>query len=222
MFSRFRRASDADSAPLGLRALAYAADMAIVWIPAVVLTWLSTRHGQLLLDVMRQGPLDTPEQVKAYLGALVGMLIRQKVWLLFWVSFLYGSLSVIAEASPWQATPGKKWLGLMVVSDDGDRVDLKQSFLRFAGGVASWLTLNIGHVLVLGESRRSLSDRLAKTRVVQDGSGDFMSPSVRVRALLAGVVLLLLVFSSVFLARPDPVLAEIMTLLTDRSLELAM
>lgn len=72
------------------------------------------------------------------------------------------------EGSRWQATPGKRLLGLQVVDDDGLPPGLVRAALRNAAGLLSWLSLNIGHLLAARAPRhQALHDRIAGTRVVR-------------------------------------------------------
>ncbi len=72
------------------------------------------------------------------------------------------------EGSPWQATPGKRLLGLRVVDDDGLPPGVVRSALRNAAGLLSWLSLNIGHLLAArGPRHQALHDRIAGVRVVR-------------------------------------------------------
>jgi len=74
----------------------------------------------------------------------------------------------VFESSRWQATPGKRLLGLQVVDDDGQPPGLVRSALRNAAGLLSWLSLNIGHLLAArGPRHQALHDRIAGTRVVR-------------------------------------------------------
>ena len=78
------------------------------------------------------------------------------------------------EASPWQATPGKRLLGLRVRDTEGKPLGLARSAARFLAGSVSWLSLNLGHALA-GWRRdgRALHDLIAGTRVDRDaGRGD--------------------------------------------------
>jgi len=71
------------------------------------------------------------------------------------------------EASAWQATPGKRWLGLKVVDLHGTRIGWGRASARFLAGTLSWLTLNLGHALAGWRADgRALHDLVAGTRVV--------------------------------------------------------
>lgn len=98
-------------------------------------------------------------QVGAALGALV------LGWLLAYA--LLGALvEIVGVASPWQATPGKRALGLRVVAADGGRLGAGRAALRYFAGSLSWLTLNVGHLVAVARpEQRALHDRLAGARV---------------------------------------------------------
>ena len=71
------------------------------------------------------------------------------------------------EASAWQATPGKRWLGLKVVDLHGARIGWARASARFLAGTLSWLSLNLGHALAGWRADgRALHDLIAGTRVV--------------------------------------------------------
>lgn len=73
------------------------------------------------------------------------------------------------EASPRQATPGKRALDLRVVDARGARIGLGRAVLRHLAGTLSWLGLNLGHLLAaLPPRHQALHDRIAGTRVLQD------------------------------------------------------
>ena len=72
------------------------------------------------------------------------------------------------EASPWQATPGKRWLELRVVDARGGRVGWPRALLRHATGIVSWCSLNLGHVWAAVPPRHvAWHDVIARARVVQ-------------------------------------------------------
>ena len=73
----------------------------------------------------------------------------------------------VFEASPISATPGKALIGLAVVTEDGSRLSLKTSFLRYLGSLLTNLTMGIGYLIALFTDRKqTLHDLLVKSVVV--------------------------------------------------------
>ncbi|GGA82166.1 hypothetical protein GCM10011521_20670 [Arenimonas soli] len=71
------------------------------------------------------------------------------------------------EASPWQASPGKRLAGLRVVAADGSRPGPGRIALRFVAGAPSWLLLHLGHAMAaIRRDGRALHDLVAGTSVV--------------------------------------------------------
>ncbi|HWS77278.1 MAG TPA: RDD family protein [Thermomonas sp.] len=81
--------------------------------------------------------------------------------------------SVLFEQSRWQATPGKRALGLRVADQRGRRLKAGHALLRYLASGLSWLTLNIGHAMAALPPRQlALHDRISDTRVLRGaGSG---------------------------------------------------
>jgi len=80
--------------------------------------------------------------------------------------------SVGFECSGWQATPGKRVFGLIVTDRNGQGLQPLQALVRFVAAGLSWVTLNLGHALVLFAPHLALHDRLSQTRVlVESGNG---------------------------------------------------
>lgn len=77
---------------------------------------------------------------------------------IYWIAF---------EGSSWQATPGKRALGLRATALDGESLSWPRTALRHFAGALSWLTLNLGHALAAWTpQKRALHDLLAGTRVL--------------------------------------------------------
>jgi uncharacterized RDD family membrane protein YckC len=73
---------------------------------------------------------------------------------------------IASESSSWQASPGKRLLGLRVTDVKGARCGRGRIVLRFLAGVPSWLLLNLGHAMAgVTPGKRALHDYLAGTRV---------------------------------------------------------
>ena len=74
---------------------------------------------------------------------------------------------VATEGSAWQATPGKRLVGLRVRGMQGEAAGFGRALARHLAGVVSWLTLNLGHAIAgWRRDRRALHDLLAGTQVV--------------------------------------------------------
>lgn len=118
------------------------------------------------------------------------------------------------EASRWQATPGKRILGLRVVDDvDGGRLTLPRAVLRQVAGVLSWISLNLGHLMAaLPPRQRALHDVVAGARVVQADVGASLPPWARywlaaqVMAAIAAMAWLLQVVDAAMQASLDRLL----------------
>jgi len=99
--------------------------------------------------------------------------VSHALWALLWPLLLAFALlgagyHTLLEAGPRQATPGQRLLGLRVTDAAGARIDHARALLRHVAGALSWLTLNIGHALVLlRPDRRALHDLVSGTAVVQ-------------------------------------------------------
>jgi uncharacterized RDD family membrane protein YckC len=90
------------------------------------------------------------------LGNLVGILIT---WLYF----------TISESSPWQATLGKKLLGLKVADEAGNRIGFGKANGRYWSKILSALILCIGFIMVaFTEKKQGLHDKIAGTLVFKD------------------------------------------------------
>lgn len=78
--------------------------------------------------------------------------------------------SILFEQSSWQATPGKRALGLRVADEHGRRLKAGHALLRYLACGLSWLSLNVGHAMAALPPRRlALHDRLSDTRVLRTG-----------------------------------------------------
>ncbi len=94
---------------------------------------------------------------------------------LLWQSLLFSTVAYVVlgglyfavmESSTWQATLGKRLIGIKVTDVEGRRIGLARATARFIAAALSWLTLNLGHALAAWTpQRRALHDYVAGTRV---------------------------------------------------------
>ena len=197
------------AAGFGQRALAWSLDFALLsplllwlaWPPlaragAALVGWLAQVQGWMLERVLAAGGIVSPLAMAQDLladpvqGAAAKAQVAQLTGAIVQVGLRVGAISalwfVAFEASPWQATPGKRLLGLHVETSDGTRPSLVRALARHVAGLASWLTLNLGHLLAaLRSDHRALHDLIAGTRVRASGPLPAWG-----RALLAGLCVL--------------------------------
>ncbi len=86
------------------------------------------------------------------------------------IGFLY---KAIFESSALAGTPGKALMGVVVVSENGDRITFKQACIRFFGSYLSILIAYIGYLMQPFTARRqTLHDMLAETVVIRRETPD--------------------------------------------------
>lgn len=79
----------------------------------------------------------------------------------------------IFEASPLRATPGKAVMGMQVLSEEGQTLTLKQSYIRYFSSIVSGLILCIGYLMnLITEKKQTLHDMIAQTIVVDQTPPD--------------------------------------------------
>lgn len=100
--------------------------------------------------------------------------LEHALWGLAWPPLLAlvvvsAAYHVMFEAGPRQATPGQRLLGLQVTDMRQQRLRPRRALVRHVAGAASWLSLNIGHLMAAVPPRhQALHDRLSGTRLLAD------------------------------------------------------
>ncbi len=155
-------------------------------------------HGATPLELAQQWLAD-PRQREA-ITALSDAIAATVFPPLLAAALLALAWFALSEASPWQATPGKRLLGLRVVDAGGAHIGLARAAGRHLAGALSWITLNIGHLMaLLPPQRQALHDRIAGTRVLQE-RGDARLPAWASAWLVLQVVLAVAATAWLFLA----------------------
>lgn len=94
--------------------------------------------------------------------ALFGTLIPYAGGLIFGLIY-----KPVFEASALKATPGKAMLGMIVVSETGERLTIKQSYIRYFVSILSGFVLCIGYLMNLFTAKRqTLHDMIAECVVI--------------------------------------------------------
>jgi len=137
----------------------------VAWIIDRILLSVVTRlvlfpiFGFSALRMMLHGH-PNPEE----LATLVGGMAR-----VFAVSFVLDWLYyALMESSAWQATLGKKTLGLRVTDLQGDRISFGRATGRFFARIISAFTLLIGYIMAgFTEKKQALHDIIAGCLVIR-------------------------------------------------------
>jgi uncharacterized RDD family membrane protein YckC len=102
----------------------------------------------------------SPEELIPLMGMLFKVVIIRTI--LQWLYF------ALMESSSWQATLGKKALGLEVTDLEGRRIGFGRASGRFFGKILSALILWIGFIMAgFTEKKQALHDMLAGTLVIR-------------------------------------------------------
>jgi uncharacterized RDD family membrane protein YckC len=145
----FARDGEGAAAGLGRRLAALLVDSLIL-----------VASGWLLLNMVAAGAVLSLGD-----GALAARAVGIATLVVAGAAGLYRPLF---EAGPWQATPGKRLLGIYVAREGGGRLGLGRALLRELGRAICALTLGAGYLLALADGRRrGLHDRLAGTVVLR-------------------------------------------------------
>ncbi|MBK1734658.1 hypothetical protein CKO15_05025 [Halorhodospira abdelmalekii] len=122
-------------------------DLVVMLVPILLLSFLllvvispTTHEEQLIYDV-------------------VDSLLGFALWLVYTAGL---------HSSSWQATVGKRALGLKVTDLDGNRISFARATGRYLAEFLNLLTLGIGYIMVaLTERKQGLHDKVASTYVVR-------------------------------------------------------
>jgi len=88
-------------------------------------------------------------------GGLINLVIN---WLYF----------ALQESSPYQATLGKRAMGLVVTSTSGQRISFMNATGRYFGKIISTIIIFIGYFMMLWDDKnQTLHDKMASTLVVK-------------------------------------------------------
>ena len=101
------------------------------------------------------GSITDPFSTFSIFGSLGG-------WIAGWLYF------VLFESGGWQATPGKRMLGIRVTTLSGERISFGRATGRYFGKILSALLFYIGFIMAgVTDKKQALHDKLAETLVLR-------------------------------------------------------
>lgn len=95
----------------------------------------------------------------------------------FFTNLIFGWLYFsLCESQSWQATIGKKIVGIKVVDLQGDRISFARATGRYAAKFLSYMILGIGYLMAGFTSRKqALHDLIAETLVIKEMQDDYVN-----------------------------------------------
>lgn len=125
----------------------------------------------LVLMPWREPLQDLLQRVQAQLESSGD--VQPDLWLLLKFQLIFTSVYTgvglvysVGFVGRFGSTPGKRLLGLQVLTLDGRSVGFGGAFRRYCAEMLSVLTFGLGYMMVLGPERRTLHDVIAGTQVV--------------------------------------------------------
>lgn len=94
------------------------------------------------------------------------------IWVYVGLSWLIGALYfILLEGGNWNATLGKKVVGILVVDTNGSRISYGTATIRYIGKIISAFILFIGYIMAaFSDTNQALHDKLANTFVIEGNS----------------------------------------------------
>ncbi|MCG8345837.1 MAG: RDD family protein [Chlorobiales bacterium] len=130
-----------------IRVGAYFIDAVVLMIPVLLISFLY-RSVTLAADEMEQAIVE-----------FMDFSLKTIVW---WV------YCAVLHSSKWQATVGKKVVGLKVVDEKGNRISFGRATGRYFATFLSTLILGIGYLMVgWTKKKQGLHDMIAGTYVIR-------------------------------------------------------
>lgn len=130
-----------------IRVGAYFIDVVVLIIPL------------LLISFLFRAASPANDQLEMAIVDLIDSFLSLIVW---WIYF------AVMHSSEWQATVGKRVVGLKVVDENGNRISFGRATGRYFAELLSGLILLIGYMMVGWTKRKQgLHDMIANTYVVK-------------------------------------------------------
>jgi len=130
-----------------IRVGAYFIDLVVLIIPV------------LLISFLFRAVTPAENEVEQVIVEFMDSILSLIVW---WIYF------AVLHSSKWQASVGKKAVGLKVVDENGNRISFGRATGRYFGEFLSALLLGIGYMMVgWSKKKQGLHDKIAGTYVIK-------------------------------------------------------
>ena len=130
-----------------IRVGAYFIDLVVLIIPI------------LLISFLFRAALPAADEMEQVIVEVMDSILSLVVW---WIYF------AVLHSSKWQATVGKKAVGLKVVDENGNRISFGRATGRYFAKFISAFILAIGYMMVgWSKKKQGLHDMIAGTYVIK-------------------------------------------------------
>lgn len=108
--------------------------------------------------------------VISVIGSIFGLLFGYYFYII--VSWVLSALYfILMEGGSWQATLGKRAVGIIVTDMNGNQITYGTAFIRYLGKMVSAFICGIGYIIAaFTENRQALHDKIASTLVLEAAS----------------------------------------------------
>ncbi|MFD2626874.1 RDD family protein [Salibacterium salarium] len=148
-----------------LRVAAVLIDCIILAVPAGILSitgfivGLSLSPDSLYVDYNMEAEAEAEAEAKLMLVNFIVNLLSGLIGLFYFTIF---------HCSKWQATIGKKAVGIKVIDYNGGKISFWKSFGRYFGYLLSGIILGIGYIMAgLTKNKEALHDMMSSTLVIK-------------------------------------------------------
>jgi uncharacterized RDD family membrane protein YckC len=108
---------------------------------------------------------DMDEMDESFIAGMIAALSGTVALVNIVINWLYFALM---ESSSWQATLGKRAVGVKVINEEGSRISFITATIRYIGKIVSGAILLIGYIMAAFTAKKqALHDMIASTYVVK-------------------------------------------------------
>ena len=108
---------------------------------------------------------DMQEMDESFIAGMVAAMSGAMALINLIIYWLYFALM---ESSSWQATLGKRAVGVKVVNEEGSRISFITATIRYIGKIVSGAIIFIGYIMAAFTAKKqALHDMIASTYVVK-------------------------------------------------------
>jgi len=156
--------AEVPAAGFALRAVAFIIDSFVLLVPMLIWTSVFESIVGSELPTLNEMLAAIVESRDAEYDAMMSVTLKHALG----TFIIQGIYHALMESSSWQATLGKRMLGIRVTDERGERITFARATARHCARLLCQFTLLIGYLMVMLTARsQGLHDKVAGTLVVR-------------------------------------------------------